>query len=70
MTEQIAYRLEVSPAGDRLLAELGCRLGLDTGEVIRLAVALLRAAVDAKGNGKAVGYAESPDWLEAEFTGF
>ena len=66
------YALDLHASGVVVHAidELARRLNEDPGQVLVKAVALLKAAVDAHEQGKAVGVAASPESLETEFVGF
>jgi hypothetical protein len=59
-----------SPQMIDLIDSLAVRLGVTRAEVLLRGVALLKAAVDARDQGKAVGAAGSADALETEFVGF
>lgn len=62
--------LEMPVQASYLITELAGEMGIDPGEVILRGIALLKAAHEAKSDGKAVGAALSPDALDTEFTGF
>jgi len=62
--------LAMTPEASDFLADLSHKTGLREGEVIRLALGMLKAAVDAKEQGKHVGIAETSDALDTEFVGF
>lgn len=67
---RIEKNLVMTPEADDFIADLARRTNLREGEVIRLALGMLKAAVDAKAEGKHVGIAESPDVLATECVGF
>jgi hypothetical protein len=69
-TARIERNLAMTPEADKFLANLASRTGLSEGDVIRHALGMFRAAVDAKEQGKHVGVASSPDVLDIELVGF
>ncbi len=69
-TARIERNLAMSPEADDFLAELARRTGLKEGDVIRLALAMFKTAVDAKEQGKHIGVAEAPEMLDIELVGF
>jgi len=62
--------LDLTPEASRVLNELMNATDSDPEDVFRKALSMYKAAVDAHGEGKAVGIAASPDVLETEFVGF
>ena len=68
--KSVRLDLSITPEFDRVLIGLGATLEIDRAEVIYRAVALLKAAVEARTHGQAIGAADSPDALETEFVGF
>ncbi len=66
----IVKNLEMSPEADEFLADPAQRTDLNEGNVLRLALVLLRTAVDAKRQGKHVGIVENSDSLDTELVGF
>jgi hypothetical protein len=69
-TARIERNLAMTPEADDFLADLARRTALREGDVIRLALSMLKTAVDAKEQGKHVGIAGTPDGLDIEFVGF
>lgn len=67
---RIERNLAMTPEADDFIVDLARRTNLKEGEVLRLALGMLKAAVDAKAEGKHVGIAESSDVLATEFVGF
>jgi hypothetical protein len=70
LDRDIAAEVTIGPGVERLIDNLARDSRCDCETVIRRALALYRLSLDAHLQGKAVGYAESADWLECEFTGF
>lgn len=67
----VQLSLTVSPKFVGLLRDLGDRLGGDPpGMVLLKGIALLKAAMDARDQGKAIGAAASAEVLDTEFLGF
>ena len=62
--------VEMSPHVYEMIESIRHRSGEDFLGVFKNAIALLWEAHEAKRQGKAVGYAETADWLECEFVGF
>ena len=60
----------MTPEAEELLTNLARRTGLSEGNVIRLALGMFKAAVDAKQQGKHFGVASNPDVLDIELVGF
>jgi hypothetical protein len=69
-TARIVRNLAMTPEADEFLADLARRTGLSEGNVIRVALGMLKTAVDAKGQGKHVGVTGNPDALDIELVGF
>lgn len=67
---RIERNLAMTPEADEYLADLAERTGLTEGNVIRLALAMFKTAIDAKRAGKHVGVAKDSDVLEIELVGF
>jgi hypothetical protein len=67
---RIEKTLAMSAEADDLLADLSRRTGFNEGNVIKLALAMFKAAVDAKEQGKHVGIADTSDALVTELVGF
>ncbi|MHB1559253.1 MAG: hypothetical protein ACYC61_17520 [Isosphaeraceae bacterium] len=67
---RVIRNLTMTPAADELLANLADRSGLSEGDVLRLALAMFKTAVDAREQGKHVGVASSPEVLDLELVGF
>jgi hypothetical protein len=67
---RIERNLDMSPEADKFLTSLANRTGLSEGDVIRVALGMLKTAVDAKEAGKHVGVASSPEALDIELVGF
>ena len=67
---QIVRNLSMSPDADQFLADLARETGLSEGGVLRLALVLFKAALDAKQQGKHVGITQNPDALDIELVGF
>ena len=66
----VNMRLSVSPEAYRLRSEVANDLGIPKGTAIVKAIALLKAAADARKSGRAVGAAVDAESLETEFVGF
>ena len=69
-TARIERNLVMTPDADKFLANLAHSTGLSEGDVLRLALGMLRVAVDARAQGKHVGVASSPEDLDIELVGF
>ena len=69
-TASIVRNLAMTPEADEFLADLSRRTGLNEGNVLRLALGMFKAAVDAKEQGKHIGVAENADALDIELVGF
>jgi hypothetical protein len=67
---RIVRNLAMTPEAEELLASLAQRTGLSEGNVLRLALGMFKAAVDAKQQGKHFGVASTPDVLDFELVGF
>jgi hypothetical protein len=67
---RIVRNLVMTPEAEELLANLAQRTGLSEGNVLRLALGMFKAAVDAKQQGKHFGVASTPDALDIELVGF
>ena len=67
---RIRMTLTAPEALSEVIEETARSMGVTNAEAIVRAVALLRAAQDAKRAGRAVGSVEDADVLETEFTGF
>ena len=67
---RIVRDLAMTPEADEFLADLAHRTGLSEGNVLRLALGMLKTAVDAKQHGKHVGVASTPEALDIELVGF
>ena len=63
---RVERNLAMTPEADEFLADLARRTKLKEGDVLRLALGMLKTAVDAKERGKHVGVAGTPDVLEIE----
>lgn len=61
--------LTVPPETDANVEQLARDIGASKAEVFARALALLRLAVDAKGQGKRVGVVDREGHLETEITG-
>lgn len=70
MKARVIRNLTMTPAAGELLANLADRSGLSEGDVLRLALAMFKTAVDAREQGKHVGVASSPEVLDLELVGF
>jgi hypothetical protein len=66
-TARVERRLVMTPAASELLTELAKETGTSESDVLRMAVGLLKVAVDAKKEGKHFGIAESPEALDIEY---
>ncbi len=66
----VPLNLSVSTDLDGLLDRISREMGISKADAILRGIALLKAALDAKRDGKAVGAADSADTLETEFVGF
>ena len=64
------FHLHEKEKADGFLAELSAKTGESPNEIILKALALYKAAMEAVEQGKAVGIANDPKELEAEFVGF
>jgi hypothetical protein len=62
--------LDLSPEAYRVLQQLMNETSEGPDDLFRKALAMYKAAVEARHEGKAVGVANSPDALETEFVGF
>ena len=69
-TASVEKNLVMTPEADEILADLSRRTGLNEGNVLRLAIAMLKTAVDAKTRGDHVGVAANPDAFDIELVGF
>lgn len=69
-TTSVVRNLTMTPEANEYLADLAQETGLSEGDVLRLALGMFRTAVDARGQGKHVGVASTPDVLDIEFVGF
>jgi hypothetical protein len=67
---RIERNLVMSAEADDVLADLARRTGHKEGDVLRLALAMFKSAVDAKEQGKHVGVAGKPEALDLELVGF
>jgi hypothetical protein len=64
-----AITLNVTPPMMAMLEQISIDSHLPLERVFTKAIALYRAALTAQAEGKHVGYTDSPDELEVEFTG-
>lgn len=69
-TARVVRNLVMTPEADEFLADLAQQTGLSEGDVIRMALGMFKAAVDAREQGKHVGVARTSDVLEVELVGF
>jgi hypothetical protein len=67
---RVVRNLAMTPEAEEFLADLAHRTGRSEGDVIRLALGMLKTAVEAKELGKHVGVANTPDVLDMELVGF
>src|SRR4051794_40307445 len=67
---RVERNLAMTAEADEFLAHLARRTGLSEGNVIRLALGMLKTALDAKEQGKHVGVTRNPDALDFELVGF
>jgi hypothetical protein len=67
---RVERSLVMSAEADDVLTDLARRTGRKEGEVLRLALAMFKTAVDAKEQGKHVGVAGSREALDLELVGF
>ncbi|MHC5542374.1 hypothetical protein ACYOEI_29480 [Singulisphaera rosea] len=67
---RIERNLDMTPEAERFLSSLSQRIGKSEGDVIRLALGMLKTAIDAKDAGQHVGVAASSDSLDIELVGF
>ncbi len=67
---RIVRNLAMTPEAEEFLADLARRTGLSEGNVLAVALGMLKTAVDAKQHGKHFGVASTPDALEIEIVGF
>lgn len=67
---RIDRNLAMTPDADRFLTDLAHRTGQSEGDVIRLALGMLKTALDAKEQGKHVGVTGKPESLDVELVGF
>lgn len=67
---RVVRSLAMTPEADEYLADLAQRTGRDEGDVLRLALGMLKTAVDAREQGKHVGVAGTPEALDVEWVGF
>jgi hypothetical protein len=66
-TNRVVRDLIMTPAASELLTDLAKETGTSESDVLRMAVGLLKAAVDARKEGKHLGIAGSPEGLDIEF---
>jgi len=69
-SNRIEKNLSMTPEAEEVLADLSRRTGLSDGNVLRLAIAMLKFAVDAKERGDHVGVAANPEAFDVELVGF
>lgn len=69
-TARIDRNLAMTPEADQFLSDLAHRTGRSEGDVIRLALGMLKTALDAKEQGKHVGVEGKPESLDVELVGF
>ena len=69
-TARVVRNLAMTPEANEVLAGLAQETRLSEGDVLRLALGMLKVAVDAKRQGKHVGVAGSPEALDLELVGF
>ena len=69
-TARVVRNLAMTPEANAVLAGLAQETSLSEGDVLRLALGMLKVAVDAKRHGKHVGVTGSPEALELELVGF
>jgi hypothetical protein len=67
---RIVRNLAMTPEADEFLADLARRMGLSEGNVLRLALGMLKTAVDAREQGQHVGVTGNSDDLDVELVGF
>ncbi len=67
---RVVRNLSMTPEADEILADLSRRTGLTEGKVIRFAIAMFKAAVDAKDRGDHIGIATDPNAFDTELVGF
>ena len=70
LTLNTAITLNVTPGMLVILEQMALDSHQPLEVVLTRAIALYRAALDAKADGKHIGYSGSPEGLEVEFTGF
>jgi hypothetical protein len=69
-TARIVKNLVMTSEADELLANLAQETGMSEGDMLRVALGMFKAAVDAKRQGMHVGVAATPEALDVEFVGF
>jgi hypothetical protein len=67
---RVVRNLDMTPEANELLVNLAQEADLSEGDMLRLALAMFKTALDAKRQGKHVGVASTPDVLDIEFVGF
>ncbi len=67
---RVERNLSMTPEASELLAGLAHDTHQSEGDVLRLALGMLKVAVDARKQGKHVGVAGSPEALDVELIGF
>ena len=67
VTARVERRLIMTPEASELLTELAKEIGTSESDVLRMAVGLLKLAVDSKKAGKHLGIADSSEALDTEF---
>jgi metal-responsive CopG/Arc/MetJ family transcriptional regulator len=67
--ERVRMNLQVSAELNELLEKIAGDTGSNRSEVIRQALALMKAAYEAKQRGKHIGFVSDPDKLETEIVG-
>jgi len=69
MVEKVRMNLQVSAELNELLERIASDTGSNRSEVIRQALALMKAAHEAKQKGKHIGFVTDPAKLDTEIVG-
>jgi metal-responsive CopG/Arc/MetJ family transcriptional regulator len=69
MAEKVRMNLQVSAELNELLERIAGDTGSNRSEVIRQALALMKAAHEAKQKGKHIGFVTDPAKLDTEIVG-